>query len=39
MELPFSGFADRSAWLDAYEQQISSLEEINQLLKDKLAGK
>jgi hypothetical protein len=39
MELPFSGFADRSAWLDEYEKQISSLEEINQLLKKKLAGK
>lgn len=39
MELPFAGFADRSAWLDEYEKQISSLEEINQLLKDKLAGK
>lgn len=36
MELPFSGFADRDSWLDEYEKQIAALEEINQIIKDKL---
>jgi hypothetical protein len=36
MELPFSGFEDRNAWLDEYEKQITTLQEINELIKNKL---
>ncbi|WP_109832770.1 hypothetical protein [Reichenbachiella versicolor] len=36
LELPFSGFDDRNAWLKKYEEQISELEKLNQLLKSKL---
>jgi len=36
LELPFSGFDDRSEWLNKYKQQIKSLEELNKLIKSKL---
>lgn len=36
LELPFSGFDDRNAWLIEYENQIKSLEELNAIIKSKL---
>ena len=37
LELPFSGFDDRNAWLNEYEKQIKSLEELNVIINSKLA--
>lgn len=36
LELPFSGFDDRNAWLNEYESQISSLEKLNAIIRSKL---
>lgn len=36
LELPYSGFDDRNAWLIEYESQINSLEELNAIIKSKL---
>ena len=36
LELPFSGFENRSEWLNEYENQLKELEEINQMIKAKL---
>lgn len=36
LELPYSGFEDRNTWLNEYEKQINSLEELNELFKAKL---
>jgi len=36
LELPFSGFDDRNAWLNEYENQINSLEEIIKIFKSKI---
>ena len=38
LELPFSGFDDRSSWLNEYESLINQLEEINSILRKKLEG-
>jgi len=37
LELPFSGFDDRNAWLNEYESQINSLEKLNEIIKSKLS--
>ena len=39
LELPFSGFDDRNAWLSEYEIQINSLEKLNEVIKSKLGKK
>ncbi len=39
LELPFSGFDDRNAWLNEYESQINSLEKLNKIIKSKLEKK
>jgi hypothetical protein len=39
LELPFSGFDDRNAWLSEYEVQINSLETLNEIIKSKLDEK
>lgn len=39
LELPFSGFEDRNSWLNEYEKQINSLEELNAIIKTKLNRK
>ena len=39
LELPFSGFDDRNAWLNEYESQINSLEKPNSIIKSKLDNK
>lgn len=39
LELPFSGFNERNAWLKEYENQINSLEKLNELIKSKLDKK
>ncbi|MBP6023290.1 hypothetical protein [Ferruginibacter sp.] len=36
LELPYSGFEDRNTWLNEYEKQIESLEELNKIIKAKL---
>lgn len=36
LELPFSGFDDRNAWLTEYESQINALEKLNEIIKAKL---
>lgn len=36
LELPFSGFNERNAWLNEYENQINSLEKLNEIIKSKL---
>ncbi len=36
LELPFSGFDDRNAWLNEYESQITSLEMLNDIIRTKL---
>lgn len=36
IELPFSGFDDRNAWLIEYEKQIDSLAKLNEIIKSKL---
>ncbi len=36
LELPYSGFEDRNTWLNEYEKQITSLEELNNLIKSKI---
>ncbi len=36
LELPFSGFDDRNSWLNEYQKQIQSLEELNAIIKAKL---
>lgn len=36
LELPYSGFEDRNTWLNEYEKQIASLEELNNIIKSKL---
>jgi hypothetical protein len=38
LELPFSGFDDRNLWLAQYESQITSLNELNELIKSKLSN-
>jgi hypothetical protein len=39
LELPFSGFDDRNAWLNEYESQIDSLEKLIEIFKSKLDDK
>lgn len=39
LELPFSGFDDRNAWLNEYESQINSLKKLNAIIKSKLDNK
>jgi len=39
LELPFAGFDDRNAWLNEYESQINSLEQLNAIIKSKLDNK
>lgn len=36
LALPFSGFDERNAWLNEYENQIKSLEKLNEIIKSKL---
>lgn len=36
LELPFSGFDDRNAWLTEYESQLNALEKLNEIFKAKL---
>lgn len=35
LELPYSGFDDRNTWLNEYEEQIKSLEELTAIIKSK----
>lgn len=39
LELPYSGFDDRTAWLNKYEEQINTLEKLNEEIKSKLDKK
>ncbi len=36
LDLPFAGFDDRNSWLNAYEEQIQSLDSLNAIIKSKL---
>lgn len=36
LELPFSGYSERGIWLQEYENQLKSLEDLNALIKSKL---
>ena len=36
LELPYSGFDDRNAWLNEYELLVESLENLNKIIKSKL---
>jgi len=39
LDLPNSGFNDRNTWLNEYEEQINSLEKLNEIIKSKLDSK
>lgn len=39
LDIPLSGFDDRNAWLNEYENQLNSLENLNAIIKSKLESK